>query len=100
MPVAPTLTSARILTGSGLHRKNTRAWARNYRRCSVDDLRRLGCLPPGGFALVVCDILSVPAPLMFLFNIVSGLLGGCIGGWLCAWSTPAPSCSSALQPKR
>jgi putative effector of murein hydrolase len=36
----------------------------------------------GGFALVVCDILEVPSPMMFLWNIISGLLGGCIGGVL------------------
>ena len=33
----------------------------------------------GGFAMLVCNIIGAPIPLMFLFNLSSGLFGGCIG---------------------
>ena len=33
----------------------------------------------GGFAMLVCNIIGAPIPLMFLFNLASGLFGGCFG---------------------
>lgn len=33
----------------------------------------------GGFAMLVCNIIGAPIPLMFLFNLASGLFGGCLG---------------------
>jgi putative effector of murein hydrolase len=33
----------------------------------------------GGFAMLVCNIIDAPIPLMFLFNLASGLFGGCLG---------------------
>jgi putative effector of murein hydrolase len=33
----------------------------------------------GGFAMLVCNIIEAPIPLMFLFNLASGLFGGCLG---------------------
>lgn len=33
----------------------------------------------GGFAMLVCTMLNAPVAIMFMFNLASGLFGGCLG---------------------
>jgi putative effector of murein hydrolase len=62
----------------------TVAMGRLLRLTSANSLLLSQRCTSGGFAMLVCGIIGIDSyvPLMFMFNLASGLLGGCVGPWV------------------